>query len=247
MNTQINDHLVMIGGKSAGGKSAALKDLLNPKGVMYLNCEAGKRLPFKAEFDEYTITDPYQTYEAFAVAETRPQVHTIIVDSQTFLMDMMESVHVITSPDTQKAWGAYFQFFKNLMQIHVARSTKNVIFTAHTLDQLNESEMVMETKIPVKGALKNNGIESYFSLVLAAKRMTLKALEGYSNGLLTITPADEALGLKYVFQTQLTKETIGERIRGPMGMFTQQETFIDNNVQLVMDRLQQYYGTAGTP
>lgn len=245
--TQINDQLVLIGGKSAGGKSASLMDLLNPKGVMYLNCESGKRLPFPAEFDQYTITDPYQVYEAFDVAETRPHVHTMIVDSQTFLMDMMESIHVIPSPDTQKAWGAYFQFFKNLMQKYVARSTKNVIFTAHTLDQLNESEMVMETKVPVKGALKNNGIESYFSLVLAAKRMTLKALESYKNDLLTITPADENLGLKYVFQTQLTKETIGERIRGPMGLFSPQETFIDNNVQLVMDRLHKYYGTGATP
>jgi hypothetical protein len=240
--SKINDHLVIIGGKSAGGKSASLMDIEDPTNVMYFNCESGKRLPFPAKFQQFTITDPYQVYEGFDHAETLPDVHTLIVDSQTFLMDMMESVHVIPSADTQSAWGAYFQYFKNLMQVYVARSTKNVIFTAHTLDQLNESEHVMETKIPVKGALKNNGIESYFSLVLAAKRMSLKALEVYSNDLLNITPADEALGLKYVFQTQLTKETIGERIRGPMGMFTPQETFIDNNVQLVMDRLNQYYG-----
>lgn len=44
------------------------------------------------------------------------------------------------------------------MQQHVAKATKNVIFTAHTLDSVNESEMVMETKVPVKGSLKNNGI-----------------------------------------------------------------------------------------
>jgi len=39
MSTQMNDHLVLISGKSAGGKSASLMNLRNPEGVMYLNCE----------------------------------------------------------------------------------------------------------------------------------------------------------------------------------------------------------------
>ena len=46
------------------------------------------------------------------------------------------------------------------MQNKVANSTKRVIFIAHTADSHNESEMVMETKVPVKGALKSNGINS---------------------------------------------------------------------------------------
>ena len=46
---------------------------------------------------------------------------------------------------------------------------------------------------------------------------------------------------KYCFQTKLTRETVGERIRGPMGMWDTNETFIDNNIQLVMNRLHEYY------
>ena len=42
--TQVNDHLVLISGKSATGKSMCLRNLSN---VLYLNCEAGKKLPFK--------------------------------------------------------------------------------------------------------------------------------------------------------------------------------------------------------
>ena len=34
-----NDHLVLISGKSATGKSASLMGIENPEGVMYLNCE----------------------------------------------------------------------------------------------------------------------------------------------------------------------------------------------------------------
>ncbi len=37
----MNNHLVLLGGKSAAGKSASLMNLQNPEGVMYLNCEAG--------------------------------------------------------------------------------------------------------------------------------------------------------------------------------------------------------------
>lgn len=127
------------------------------------------------------------------------------------------------------------------MQQHVAKSTKNVIFLAHTSDTLNEGEMIMETKVPVKGSLKNNGLESYFSTVISAKKVTLKTLKDYGSKLLTITPEEDALGFKYVFQTKLTKETVNERLRGPLGMFDTKETFIDNNMQLVLDRLHTYY------
>jgi hypothetical protein len=37
----VNDNLALIVGKSAGGKSASLRNLKNPEGVMYLNCESG--------------------------------------------------------------------------------------------------------------------------------------------------------------------------------------------------------------
>ena len=241
MSQTYNDHLVLLGGKSATGKSASLMGLTDPEGGMYLNCESGKKLPFKAKFKQFTITDPLQVNEAFEHAETMPEIHTIVVDSLTYLLDMYESVYVYNAADGQKAWGNFAQYFKTLMQQKVAGSTKRVIFTAHTADTLNATEMIMETKVPVKGATKNNGIESYFSVVIASKKMPLKALEAYKSPLLTITPEEEALGFKYVFQTKITKETVNERLRGPMGLFETKETFIDNNIQLVLDRLREYY------
>lgn len=208
---------------------------------MYLNCEAGKKLPFKAKFKQYTITDPLQINEAFDAAEKMEGIHTIVVDSLTYLLDMYESVYVLNATNGMKAWGDFAQYFKTLMQQYVAKSTKNVIFIAHTSDTMNESEMIMETKVPVKGSLKNNGIESYFTIVLASKKVTLKTLKDYKSDLLTITPEEEALGYKYVFQTKLTKETVNERLRGPLGLWDTKETYIDNNVQLVMNRLHEYY------
>ena len=241
MTTVYNDHLVLLCGKSATGKSTSLMGMENPEGVMYLNCEAGKKLPFKAKFKQYTITDPLQVNEAFDAAEGMPDVHTIVVDSLTYLLDMYESNYVLSSTNGMQAWGQFAQYFKVLMQHYVAKSTKNVIFTAHTADTLNEGEMVMETKVPVKGSLKNNGIESYFTIVIASKKVPLKALKDYSSPLLTITPEEEALGYKYVFQTKLTKDTVNERLRGPLGLFDTKETYVDNNLQQILNRLHEYY------
>lgn len=241
---QVNDHLVLISGKSSTGKSASLMAMKDDPNIWYLNCESGKRLPFRAKFRQFTITDPLQVYEAFTAAEEKPEVHTIVIDTVTYLMDMYESMYVIGSADTQKAWGEFAQFFKKLMQQYVAGSSKKVIFLGHTLDILNKTEMAMETYVPIKGALKNNGVESYFSCVISTKKMTLKDLKDYKNDLLIITPEEEALGFKYVFQTKLTKDTVGERIRGPLGMWDTKETFIDNNAQFVLDRLAEYYADA---
>ena len=241
MQQTYNDHLVLLCGKSATGKSASLMGLENPEGVMYLNCESGKKLPFRAKFKQYTITDPYQVLEAFDAAETMEGIHTIVVDSLTYLLDMFESLYVLNSANTMKAWGDFFQYFKQLMQQKVASSSKNVIFIAHTSDTLNEGEMVMETKVPVKGSLKNNGIESYFTVVIASKKVPLKVLKDYQSDMLNISPEEEALGFKYVFQTKITKDSVNERLRGPLGLFDTKETFVDNNMQAVLNRLKEYY------
>lgn len=236
-----NDQLVLIAGESASGKSASLKNLPNPEKVMYLNCEAGKKLPFRNRFKTFVITDPYQIYEAFDHAQNNPDYEYIVIDTLTFLMDMFETKHVLTAADTQKAWGQYQQFFKVLMQEKVAASDKNVIILAHTKAEYDAKSLEMKTAVPVKGALKNNGIEAYFSTVVAVKKIDLEDLEDYKNDLLHITEDDELLGYKHVFQTQLTKKTIGERIRSPMGMFSRKETYMDNDAGLLMKHLDEYY------
>ena len=96
MTEILNTNLVMICGEAIAGKTASLRNIKDPEGVMYLNCEAGKSPPFKNLFWKkgITITDPYQIYEGFTAAERMSDIHTIIIDSMTFLMDMYVSVHV---------------------------------------------------------------------------------------------------------------------------------------------------------
>ena len=238
-----NNHLVLISGKSSSGKSASLMSMDNPEGVMYLNCENGKKLPFKTKFKELIVVDPMQVYQAFEEAEKMPDVHTIVIDTLTYLMDMYESTKVLNATNTMQAWGQYAQFMKKLMSQVVAKSTKNVVFLAHTSDVLNEAEMINETLVKVKGSLMNQGIESFFTTVISTKKLPLTKLDdkvakspGYA-----VTAEDKVLGFKYVYQTRLTKETVNERIRAPMGMWDMKETYIDNNLQNVINRLHEYY------
>lgn len=235
------DNLMLVCGKSATGKSMALRNIKDQEGVIYCNTESGKKLPFKSKFKKMVITDPMQVFQVFDQAEQMPEVHTIIIDSLTYLMDMYESVYVLTSANTMKAWGDYAQFFRTMMQQYVAKSTKNVIFTAHTMDVMNEAEMAMETLVKVKGALMNNGVESWFSNIISCKKMPVMKLENYGSDFLTINEEEEMLGFKYVFQTRLTKESVNERIRAPLQFWSIKETYIDNDLQFVIERLNEYY------
>lgn len=71
--------------------------------------------------------------------------------------------------------------------------------------------------------------------------MPLKKLEGYENPLLNITEDDEINGYKHVFQTIKTKETTNERIRASLGIWDRSETFIDNDINLYLERIEEFY------
>lgn len=239
---QPNDQLVAIVGYSSTGKSASLRNIKNQDRWVYLNTEAGKRLPFKNKFNRVIVTDPYEVISYFEECiANKDEVDGIIVDSLTFLMEMYESQYIIGSANGMAAWAQYQQYFKKIMQELVPKFGKPVIFTAHVKDEVDEKTLDTKTFIPVKGALKGVGIEAYFSCIVSCKRVSLKDLKDYVNPLLPISEEDEVVGYKHVFQTQLTKKTTGERIRGPMGLFTRKETFIDNDAQLVLDKLNEFY------
>lgn len=241
MTQNINDQLMLVAGESGTGKSSSLMNLPNQERVMYLNCESGKRLPFRNKFKSFTITDPIQVLEAFDHANNNPDFDVIVLDTLTFLMDMYETQYVLAATDTMKGWSNYGQFFKQLMQDKVASSDKSVIILAHTRSEHDSVNMEMKVNVPIKGALKNNGIEAYFSTVVATKKVSLKDLEPFSSDLLNITEQDKMLGFKHVFQTQMTKSTLGERIRSPMGLFTPQQTYTDNDCGMLLKHLEHYY------
>jgi len=239
-----NDQMILIGGVSGAGKSAALRNIRNQDRWIYINCEAGKRLPFKNKFINARVDDPYQVYNYVDDAIDNPDdVDGLIIDSSTFMMDMFESQYVLGTADTMKGWSNYAQFWKNLLQQKLVQFGKPVIIIAHVLEVYDESAMAMKRSVPIKGAIKNQGVEAYFSTVVEATKIPIKDLKDFDPELLHISEDEQDLGFKYVFQTRLTKETIGTRIRSPMGMFTKKQTYMDNDAQLLLDHLHKFYDT----
>ena len=239
----MSKRVALICGFPARSKSTSLQNMDN---VLHINCEgAAKELSFslkgKKAFKTLTLKSPAQLPEVFAWIETQPDYHTLVIDGLNFLMDMFESQNIYQSADSRAAWGDYAQFLKNMMQTLVANCTKTVIFISHIDSVYSESEQQFNYRVPIKGALAKTGVEAFFTTILNAERVKVTKLEPYQNGLLTITPDEEEDGVKYVFQTRVTKDTVGSNIRTPIGLFERNETYIDSDLTKVIQRLNEYY------
>lgn len=242
-----NPKSIMICGESGHGKSASLLGIKDRTDVLYLNCENGKPLPFKSKFKKKTITDPEDIIdfiEQLAELGSESPYKFVVIDTVSFMMDMYERVHVSNATNTQKMWGEYGQFFPRLMDATAKCENIFFIMLGHLDSFLDEDEGMMKHRVPVKGALAKKGLEAFFTTVVYVKRMRtkdiLKAIPD-GNSLLNITAKEERMGFKNVFLTDADKTTIGGRIRSPLGMWLDDELYIDNDVQHVLKRLIEYY------
>lgn len=239
----INNKIIMITGYSATGKTASLRNLRNQERWLYISTEAAKELPFQNNFVKMALNKASNIHDVLKKASATKTIDGVIIDSLTYLMDMYESQEVLTAPPNARyqAWSDYQQFFKKLLQETAVELGKPLILIAHVKDFYDEASMETKTYVPLKGSLANQGAESYVNFVISTKRMSLNKLENYKNDLLTVSEEENVLGFKYVFQTRLTKESLNERIRTPMGMFSIKETFVDNDVQILLDKIDKYY------
>lgn len=235
-------HVVLIMGKPTSGKSASLRELAKDKYV-YLNADL-KRLPYRGARKQFAemidIEDPYEALDVLEELKDADDLDGAVIDTLTFLVNMFENQYVAGSSNGQQAWADYAKFYKDLL--HAAKTSgKSIVFLAHAADGINEDKD-KETKVPIKGSVGKIGCEADFTTILASKCLPIKELEPYEKGnkLLNITDTEREEGYKYVFQTRKTKSTTGEPIRSPMFMWEPQELYIDNNVQLVFDRLKEF-------
>ena len=200
-----------------------------------------KKLPFRNKFNTVTVTHPMQVLEGIKAANDSEKIHTVIIDTLSFLMEMYETQIVLRADDSRSAWGDYAQYLKTLMQEYIAGSTKNIIILSHIADYIDESAGTKKVQVPLKGASAKVGVEAYLSVVVNAKKVPIIELEKYPSEYLNITEEERIQGFKHVFQTKVTAKTTAERIRGPIGMFKANEVYMDNDVQLLLDILHEYY------
>lgn len=239
-----NKNIVLVMGPPNTGKSTSLMKLENQEKMVYLNTDL-KELPFKSRFlKTVEVADAMDVLGFINNINEQPRekVEGAVLDTITFLMAMYERQYVLTSNDTQKAWGGYGTFYREF--IHAIKAgDKDYAIMAHADTQLNEQKMEYETRVPIKGAVGKIGIEADFTTILSTKQISIKKLAGHENDLLHITDEEKEDGFKYVFCTRVTADTQGEKMRSAMGLWSRKELYIDNDLNQVFKRLKQYYGS----
>lgn len=241
-----NKNIVMVMGKPNTGKSTSLRNLPQ-QSMVYLNADL-KELPFRNKFMQAVeIADAKDVIEYIDQIEQEPGVTGAVLDTLTFLMSMYERQHVVPFAGTktgQAAWGEYGNFYRDLIH-SIKAGTKDYAIFAHEDESLNEQAQMMESRVPVKGAVGKVGVEADFTTILRTMQIPIKKLEDLKieNELLNITDAEREDGVKYVFCTRVTKETAGSKMRSAMGLWGRNELYIDNDMDLVFKRLRTYYGS----
>lgn len=238
-----NKKVLMIMGKPNTGKSSSLRNM-NQESMVYLNTDL-KDVPFRDRFmANVEVADARDILHFISEVENNPEVTGVALDTLTFLMQMYERQYVVPYAGTksgQTAWGDYGNFYREF--IHAIKSgSKNYVIMAHEDESLNEQAGVMESRVPIKGAVGKVGVEADFTTILRTMQIPVKKLEGYENDLLHITDEEREDGVKYVFTTRVSKETAGGKMRSAMGLWNRNELYIDNDVAQVFKRLEEFYG-----
>lgn len=236
----MHKYMVLISGKTGTGKTASLRNIRDQKGLWYLNFDAGKDLPFKNEFVTAVMDDPKEIATVLEKAEKSPTCHTVVIDTLSMALTMFVNRHVLTADNVQKEWGEYARWFQNLMNGPVAKSTKNLIFLTHTTNVTNEDRITEIVAAAPGKRLNLEGIEAFFTTVVSTKKLPIGELTGHDNPHLNITETEKKRGVKHVYQTDVIGDTNNERMKsGGMSIWSFEETFIDNDLQIVIDRLRQ--------
>jgi len=238
-----NKNILMIMGKPNTGKTSSLRNM-EQESMVYLNTDL-KDVPFRDRFlQNVEVADAADILGFIEEIEATGEVSGAVLDTVTFLMQMFERQYVAPFAGTktgQSAWGDYGNFYRNF--IHAIKSgSKSYVIMAHEDESLNEQSMMYESRVPIKGAVGKVGVEADFTTILRTMQVPVKKLEGHENDLLHITDEEREDGVKYVFQTRVTKETAGAKMRSAMGLWKRNELYIDNDVAQVFKRLNEFYG-----
>ena len=120
-------------------------------------------------------------------------------------------------------------------------SKKNIIVLAHAETEVNEDSGETISKLVLQGSIGKAPIGDY-TTVLEATSMTInKKLKGMQNDLMKLTEWELEDGIKYLFVTRRTKRNPISLARSASDLWERNELYIDNSIQNVIERLEEYY------
>jgi hypothetical protein len=116
-----------------------------------------------------------------------------------------------------------------------------VVF-AHIADVYSEENECTSSEVVLQGAIGKLGITGdYTTVVESISKPINKRLMRMQNDLMTITPQQENLGVKYLFLTRRMKGHFSSLARSASDLWEDDELYIDNDIQNVLNKLNEYY------
>jgi uncharacterized protein YlzI (FlbEa/FlbD family) len=236
-----NKNVILVVGRPKTGKTESLRNL-DPSKVAYANYDKKDHL-FSFAMDE-KIDNVLDTIPFLDACEAEPQIEYIVLDTLTYMMDMYARQIVNTAKDSRAAWGDYAIFYEEVIQ-KLQMSKKNIIVLSHIKDIYNEKEFVTEQRVPVQGKIGGRGVEADFSTIVMSTTMPFDYFNGKDgiNKIEDLNPSfeEELKGVKHVFMTMATKDSMGAPVRAYKGMWNKKsDLYIDNDVQVVFDRIKEF-------
>lgn len=223
---------IMIAGNSGSGKSTSLRNL-DPATTFVVNC-GKKDLPFPKARVDYRAFDKatgkgnmFNTNVFEHVNSIIPligtkllHVKTLIIDDVQFSMaaSVMKNINI-------KGFDKWNELAHNIWLMSEAakaqRDDLTVVFNSH-LETVYDQDGVKNTKAKTVGKLIDNvvNLDGLFTTILYSE--TLRNEQGK---------------IEYVFRTHTNGS---DTCKSPMGMF--EEDYIPNDLAIVIDRMNEYYG-----
>lgn len=223
-------NVVMLLGKSGTGKSTSIKTL-DPKETVVINV-LGKMLPFKGSNAMYNaenknmfrVKDHNEMVNLLKACNSQANIKNIILDDCIYIMRKE-----YFSRAKESGYGKYTELAQHFQDIistcEGLRPTLNVFMILHSEDVMSDNSIV-EYKVSTIGKL----LDSQYNPIEVVPMVL------YSSVLY-----DDKGNASYGFYTHRHKEgTIVIPAKTPDGMF--EEEFIPNDLQLVVDKMKEYYG-----
>lgn len=155
---------ILCVGSTGSGKTYSLRNL-PPERTVILNVEK-KPLPFRkaGKFKNVDIKKYGDFKKYLKKALESDDYDYVVIDSMTFLADMIEQEGKKIYGKSYDMWTFYADEIKDTLRM-MNESSKNCIVMAHP-DYITDDELIVGIYAKLKGQLKNGGLESHFSVVL---------------------------------------------------------------------------------
>ena len=211
-----------IFGVSGSGKTTACQRLMELPTTLYIIAEIGlKRPAFATGCTIVELVDPASLSAVIEEQLATGKFNALIVDTYSSVLSRYESDHVLTSSNTQDAWGKYGQFhIKSIGYLsELANAGFNVIVINHKKEIYDKEGNLLRSTLPLKGAMANYGVEATFNIMVECCTLDPISIAAFPNPHLVITPREQRQQVKHCFKLEADIGDLSPLIKIPTQLY----------------------------